>query len=281
MTLGDLVGPEVVLPAPWSHIPIVGLTADSRAVEPGYLFAALPGSRTDGARYVADALARGAAAILMPQQGAETSSETPVVKDADPRRRLALMAARFFSPQPEIAVAVTGTNGKTSVASFVRQLWEQMGFCAASLGTVGVVGPAGTQTLAHTTPDPIELHRILAELAKSGVTHLALEASSHGLEQRRVDGLRLAAGAFTNISRDHLDYHLSFEDYFNVKLRLFAELLPQGAGAVIDVDSNAGEQVAASASASRSSMKAERKPSACRWSAPSRPRTRSSRPACA
>jgi len=120
-----------------------------------------------------------------------------------------------------------------------------MGFRAASLGTVGVVGPSGTQTLAHTTPDPIELHRILANLASSGVTHLALEASSHGLEQRRVDGLRLAAGAFTNISRDHLDYHLSFEDYFNVKLRLFAELLPQGAGAVIDVDSNAGEQVAA------------------------------------
>src|SRR6476661_3415261 len=245
MTLGDLVGPEVQLPAPWLHIPIVGLTADSRAVQPGYLFAALPGSHTDGARYIADALARGAAAILMPQQGAETLSETPVVRDADPRRRLALMAARFFSAQPEIAVAVTGTNGKTSVASFVRQLWEQMGFRAASLGTVGVVGPSGTQTLAHTTPDPIELHRILADLSKSGVTHLALEASSHGLEQRRVDGLRLAAGAFTNISRDHLDYHSSFEAYFNVKLRLFAELLPQGAGAVIDVDSKAGEQVAA------------------------------------
>jgi UDP-N-acetylmuramoyl-L-alanyl-D-glutamate--2,6-diaminopimelate ligase len=168
-----------------------------------------------------------------------------VVEDADPRRRLALIAARFFGAQPEVAVAVTGTNGKTSVASFVRQLWEQTGFRAASLGTVGVVGPSGTQTLAHTTPDPVELHCILADLAKSGVTHLALEASSHGLEQRRVDGLRLAAGAFTNISRDHLDYHSSFEDYFNVKLRLFRELLPQGAGAVIDVDSNAGEKVAA------------------------------------
>ena len=171
---------------------------------------------------------------------ARRSSRTPTRA-----ARLALIAARFFGAQPEVAVAVTGTNGKTSVASFVRQLWEQMGFRAASLGTVGVVGPSGTQTLAHTTPDPIELHRILADLAKSGVTHLALEASSHGLEQRRVDGLRLAAGAFTNISRDHLDYHSSFEDYFNVKLRLFAELLPQGAGAVIDVDSNAGEQVAA------------------------------------
>jgi UDP-N-acetylmuramoyl-L-alanyl-D-glutamate--2,6-diaminopimelate ligase len=244
MTLGELMGPEVPLPAPWLQVPIVGLTADSRAVKPGYLFAALSGSSTDGARYIADALARGAAAILMPQ-GATHALTTPVVEDADPRRRLALIAARFFGAQPEFAVAVTGTNGKTSVASFVRQLWEQMGFRAASLGTVGVVGPSGTQVLAHTTPDPVELHRILADLARSGVTHLALEASSHGLEQRRVDGLRLAAGAFTNISRDHLDYHSSFEDYFNVKLRLFQELLSQGAGAVIDVDSNAGEQVAA------------------------------------
>ena len=160
-------------------------------------------------------------------------------------RSLSLIAARFFGAQPDVAVAVTGTNGKTSVASFVRQLWEQMGYRAASLGTVGVVGPSGTQVLAHTTPDPIELHRILADLAKSGVTHLALEASSHGLEQRRVDGVRLAAGAFTNISRDHLDYHPSFEAYFNEKLRLFGELLPPGAGAVIDVDTEAGEEVAA------------------------------------
>ena len=245
MTLGELMGPEAPLPAPWLQVPIVGLTADSRAVKPGYLFAALPGSRTDGARYIADALARGAAAILMPQGSGQALNGTPVVEDADPRRRLALIAARFFGAQPDVAVAVTGTNGKTSVASFVRQLWEQMGFRAASLGTVGVVGPSGTQILAHTTPDPVELHRILADLAKSGVTHLALEASSHGLEQRRVDGVRLAAGAFTNISRDHLDYHPSFEAYFNEKLRLFGELLPQGAGAVIDVDSKAGEQVAA------------------------------------
>jgi len=245
MTLGELMGPEAPLPAPWLHVPIMGLTADSRAVKPGYLFAALPGTRTDGSRYIAEALERGAAAILMPQGGAHGLNDTPVVEDADPRRRLALMAARFFGAQPEIAVAVTGTNGKTSVASFVRQLWEQMGFRAASLGTVGVVGPSGTQTLAHTTPDPIELHRILADLAKSGVTHLALEASSHGLEQRRIDGMRLAAGAFTNISRDHLDHHPSFEAYFNEKLRLFSELLPEGAGAVIDLDSAGASRVVA------------------------------------
>ena len=245
MTLGELMGPEAALPGPWRHVPIVGLTADSRAVKPGYLFAALPGSRTDGSRYIAEALQRGAAAILVPQGAAQALNGTPVVEDADPRRRLSLIAARFFGAQPDVAVAVTGTNGKTSVASFVRQLWEHMGYRAASLGTVGVVGPSGTQVLAHTTPDPIELHRILADLAKCGVTHLALEASSHGLEQRRVDGVRLAAGAFTNISRDHLDYHPSFEAYFNEKLRLFGELLPPGAGAVIDVDTKAGEEVAA------------------------------------
>jgi UDP-N-acetylmuramoyl-L-alanyl-D-glutamate--2,6-diaminopimelate ligase len=245
MTLGELMGPEAPLPAPWLNVPIMGLTADSRAVKPGYLFAALPGSRADGSRYIADALARGAAAILMPQGGAHGLNGTPVVEDADPRRRLALMAARFFGAQPGIAVAVTGTNGKTSVASFVRQLWEQLGFRAASLGTVGVVGPSGTQTLAHTTPDPTELHRILADLAKSGVTHLALEASSHGLEQRRIDGMRLAAGGFTNISRDHLDYHPSFEAYFNEKLRLFSELLPEGAGAAIDLDSAGASRVVA------------------------------------
>ena len=245
MTLGELMGPEAKLPGPWRQVPIEGLTADSRAVKPGYLFAALP----DRAPTAPATSPKPCSAVLRRSSCRKAprrrSNGTPVVEDADPRRRLALIAARFFGAQPEVAVAVTGTNGKTSVASFVRQLWEQMGYRAASLGTVGVVGPSGTQVLAHTTPDPIELHRILADLAKSGVTHLALEASSHGLEQRRVDGVRLAAGAFTNISRDHLDYHPSFEAYFNEKLRLFGELLPPGAGAVIDVDTEAGEQVAA------------------------------------
>jgi UDP-N-acetylmuramoyl-L-alanyl-D-glutamate--2,6-diaminopimelate ligase len=243
MTLGELIGPGA--PAPWREVPILGLTADSRAVKPGYLFAALPGSQTDGTRFIADALQRGAAAVLMPEGRNHGLNGTPVVEDADHRRRLALMAARFFGAQPSIAVAVTGTNGKTSVASFTRQLWELEGFRAASLGTVGVVGPSGSRTLAHTTPDPVELHAILAELAAAGVDHLALEASSHGLEQRRVDGVQFAAGAFTNISRDHLDYHPSFEAYFAEKLRLFGELLPPGAFAVVDVDSEAGRKVEA------------------------------------
>jgi UDP-N-acetylmuramoyl-L-alanyl-D-glutamate--2,6-diaminopimelate ligase len=249
MTLGELIGPEAKLPGPWGAVPIAGLAADSRQVEPGYLFAALPGVNTDGARFIAEAVQRGAAAILVPEGMALGETVTPVVTDPDPRRRLALIAACFFGLQPKTQVAVTGTNGKTSVAAFVRQLWAGQGFQAASLGTVGVVTPRGTQTLRHTTPDPIELHGILAALAKEGVTNLALEASSHGLQQRRIDGVTLAAGAFTNVTRDHLDYHASFEDYFAQKLRLFRELLPKGAGAVVDIDSEAGTRVAKEARA--------------------------------
>jgi len=249
MTLGELIGPEAELSSAWGAVPITGLAVDSRQVEPGDLFAALPGVNTDGARFIAEALRRGAAAILVPEGLAQTPTEIPVITDPDPRRRLALIAARFFGQQPETQIAVTGTNGKTSVASFVRQLWSAQGFSAASLGTVGVMSPSGTQKLSHTTPDPIELHAILANLAKDGVTHLALEASSHGLQQRRIDGVTLAAGAFTNISRDHLDYHASFEDYFAQKLRLFRELLPRGAIAVVDADSEGSARVADEAEA--------------------------------
>jgi UDP-N-acetylmuramoyl-L-alanyl-D-glutamate--2,6-diaminopimelate ligase len=249
MTLGELIGLEARLPAGADRIAISGLAADSRAVKPGYLFAALPGVKTDGARFIADALQRGAAAVLVPAGSSPVSASVPVIEDSDPRRMLALIAARFFGLQPKTAIAVTGTNGKTSVASFVRRIWAGRGFKAASLGTVGVVSPRGTEVLKHTTPDPIELHAILAHLAKDGVTHLAMEASSHGLQQRRVDGIRFAAGAFTNLTRDHLDYHASVEDYFAQKLRLFTELLPKAASAVVDVDSESGLQVADAAKA--------------------------------
>ncbi|HZP08299.1 UDP-N-acetylmuramoyl-L-alanyl-D-glutamate--2,6-diaminopimelate ligase [Methyloceanibacter sp.] len=249
MTLGELMGPEAKLPKAWASVAIAGLAADSRQVRPGYLFAALPGVKMEGTRFIDDAVKRGAAAILVPQGAAQSSATLPILEDREPRRRLALIAARFYGLQPKTVAAVTGTNGKTSVASFVRQLWAGQGYRAASLGTVGVVGPRGTQNLKHTTPDPIELHAILADLAKDGVTHLAFEASSHGLQQRRIDGITLSAGAFTNISRDHLDYHDSFEQYFAQKLRLFRELLPRGAAAVVDVDSEAGETVAAEAKA--------------------------------
>ena len=248
MTLGELIGPEAKLSVTQAATPITGLTADSRKVEPGYLFAALPGVNTDGTRFIADAVSRGAAAVLVPE-GTQLEQNALLIADADPRRRLALIAARFFGAQPETTVAVTGTNGKTSVASFVRQLWAAQGAKAASLGTIGVVTPDGTNDLRHTTPDPIELHGILAELAKEQITHLALEASSHGLQQRRIDGVKLAAGAFTNISRDHLDYHATFEDYFAHKLRLFRELLSEGAAAVIDMDGDGSARVASEAKA--------------------------------
>ncbi len=235
MYLKDLVG--VSGAGNWSGVEITGLTADSREVAPGYLFAALPGTKLDGARFIPDAVKGGAAAILVCDDDAAMGGlGVPVIATDNPRRELALMAARFYGAQPETAVAVTGTNGKTSVVSFVRQIWQGLGYEAASLGTVGLVAPGGAHKLIHTSPDPVTLHRELAQLAKDGVTHVALEASSHGLQQHRLDGVRLAAGAFTNITRDHLDYHASFEDYLAQKLRLFRELLPEGAAAVIDAD---------------------------------------------
>lgn len=246
MTLGELLGAEAKVSAAVAALPVSGIAADSRQVKPGYLFAALSGVKTDGARFAADAVARGAVAVLSAE---DIDVGVPVVVDPDPRRQLARIAARYFGAQPETVVAVTGTNGKTSVAAFTRQLWSNAGFAAASLGTVGVVSPSGTQVLRHTTPDPIELHEILAGLAAESVTHLALEASSHGLQQRRLDGVTLKAGAFTNISRDHLDYHASFEDYFEQKLRLFTTLLPTGAAAVIDMDSAESARVAEAAAA--------------------------------
>lgn len=216
-------------------VPITGMTADSRAVKPGFLFAGLAGSRADGARFVADALARGAAAVLV---GADAElPETvpvPVVRDADPRRRFALMAATLYAPQPETIVAVTGTAGKTSVAAFCRQIFAAAGKRSASVGTLGVATAAGIRYGSLTTPDPVTLHADLAGLAAEGITHVAIEASSHGLEQRRLDGVRLAAGAFTNLGRDHLDYHPTVEAYLAAKLRLFETLLPDGAPAVLD-----------------------------------------------
>lgn len=220
---------------------IVGLTADSRAVKPGFLFAALPGAKTDGTSFVPDALKNGASAIL----GGEALRARPesfvAVVDPNPRQRLAQMAARFYSKQSRTIVAVTGTNGKTSIASFVRQIWERLGHKAASFGTVGIVSPSGTKTLSHTTPDPVEIHSVLAALADEGVDHVAFEASSHGLAQFRVDGVRIQAAAFTNLTRDHLDYHDTFEAYEQAKLRLFSDVLPPDGAAVINADSPSAE----------------------------------------
>ncbi len=228
---------------------IVGLTADSRAVRPGFLFAALQGSAMDGRRFIPDAAEKGAVAVLSDSVDPAYAERVAFIADANPRRRLALMAAAFFGAQPKTIVAVTGTSGKTSVANFAQQLWTIMGERAASLGTLGLIAPGVFEKVPNTTPDPVELHRLLHRAAEAGCTHLALEASSHGLDQFRLDGVSIRAAAFTNLSRDHMDYHPTVEHYFAAKLRLFSELLPADGVAVIDMDSEHGARVAEIAAA--------------------------------
>lgn len=227
---------------------ISAITADSRTVRPGALFAALPGSVQDGRRFIPQAVAAGAAAVLAPPDiGPDAVRPAVLVADDNPRRRLALAAAAFYGAQPATVAAVTGTNGKTSVVTFLRQIWAHLGEKAASMGTLGV--SAGDARLdsgpALTTADPIVLHRTLAELAKAGIDCLAMEASSHGLDQYRMDGVLLSAAALTNISRDHLDYHGGIEGYRQAKLRLFEKLLPEGATAVACYEEPDQERVAA------------------------------------
>jgi len=225
------------------HTPvrITGLTADSRRVLPGYLFAALPGAHADGRKFIADAVASGAAAVLAPSGTAWPPGvpPRPLIEHPEPRRALALMAASHAGPQPDSIVAVTGTNGKTSTVDFIRQLFTKSGQKAASLGTLGVVAPGHDGGIGLTTPDPVALAETLALLAREGVRHAALEASSHGLDQFRLDGVRLAAAGFSNLTRDHLDYHGTLTEYRAAKLRLFAELLPTGAPAVVNADMDA------------------------------------------
>jgi UDP-N-acetylmuramoyl-L-alanyl-D-glutamate--2,6-diaminopimelate ligase len=240
-SLARLVSHDAALPEGAGTIVIQGLTSDSRAVQPGFVFAALPGTKVDGAAYIPQAFAKGAAAVVC--AAGSYAGPGVVIASDNPRAMLARMAARFHDRQPNTIVAVTGTNGKTSVSVFVRQIWEAMGFRAASLGTIGVVGPDGAEYLQHTTPDPVQLQALAARLSEDHVSHLAVEASSHGLAQYRLDGLRLTAAGFTNITRDHLDYHPTFDDYFEAKIRLFTELLPAGAQAVINMDSPHGEEV--------------------------------------
>ena len=215
---------------------LAGVAADSRKVKPGFLFVAIAGAKADGAHFAKQAAAAGAAAVAAEQRPDVLPDGIAFVQVANARRALALAAAAFFPRQPATIAAVTGTSGKTSVAAFTRQIWASLGLPAASIGTVGVVSPQGETYGSLTTPDPVELHRTLDRLAGEGVTHLALEASSHGLDQRRLDGVRIAAGAFTNLSRDHLDYHQTIEDYLAAKLRLFNELIMPKGTAVIDVD---------------------------------------------
>lgn len=235
MKITDLAGPEVPDLGDASAIEVGGISADSRKVSKGDLFVALNGSKADGAVYVADAVARGAAAVVVGRE-AHVEAPVPVITVDQPRRFLALAAARFFARQPETMVAVTGTAGKTSVASFTRQIWAHAGHAAAMIGTTGVTAPGREDYGSLTTPDPVSLHKLLAELADAGVTHAAMEASSHGLDQARLDGVRLSAAAFTNLGRDHMDYHPTVEHYMAAKMRLFDTLLPKGSPAIIFAD---------------------------------------------
>jgi UDP-N-acetylmuramoyl-L-alanyl-D-glutamate--2,6-diaminopimelate ligase len=232
----------------FAALDLAGISADSRAIKQGDLFVAVSGLKDDGLRFVGQAVASGAAAVMAERAPAQLlPPAVAFIKVNSERRALALAAARFFRCQPEVTAAVTGTSGKTSVAAFTRQVWSALGKKAASIGTVGLVAPKREIYGSLTTPDPIALHRMVDELAREGVTHLAIEASSHGLDQHRLDGLRVTAGAFTNLSRDHLDYHPTLEAYLGAKLRLFSELIEPGGAAVICADNEHSADVIAAA----------------------------------
>lgn len=216
---------------------IKGLTADSRHVEPGFLFAALSGTAADGREYIVDAVKRGASAILTDTSYEPADCDLPCFREENPRLVLARLASRFYGAEPETITAVTGTNGKTSVAYFTRAIWQAMGLPAASIGTLGVMMPDQTLPLGYTTPEPVLLHKTLTYLVGHGIQHAVIEASSHGLDQYRLDGARIKSAAFTNLTRDHLDYHSSSEDYLNAKLGLISRVLDKAGTAVLNADS--------------------------------------------
>src|ERR1700736_3687242 len=221
---------------------VSGVAVDSRLVKPGDLFFALAGSKTDGARFIDAAIPSGAVAVAG-DHAPGSAPRVPFVVTANPRRALALAAAKFYPRQPATIAAVTGTSGKTSVAAFTRQIWQRLGHASASIGTIGLVSPKRTIYGSLTTPDPIALHRQLDEIAGEGVTHLAFEASSHGLDQYRLDGVRISAGGFTNLTRDHMDYHPDVAHYLAAKLRLFSDLIAADGAAVISADHDCSQTV--------------------------------------
>ena len=237
MMLRDLLTSEARCDGRFATLAVTGISADSRAVKPGFLFVAVPGTKVDGLGFLSQAVAGGAVAVLAEcEPPAPLPAHVALVSVPNVRRALALAAARFYPRQPATIAAVTGTSGKTSVTAFTRQIWTALGHAAASIGTVRVVTPAGEEYGALTTPDPVELHRIVDRIAGEGITHLAVEASSHGLDQHRLDGLRVGIAGFTNISRDHLDYHGTQEAYRQAKLILFRNLVKPDGVAVVAVD---------------------------------------------
>ena len=240
-SLGLLDGAMVLGPAVLPDAEVTGLTIDSREVKPGNVFVAAKGASLDGANFIQYAARMQALAAVCTLEGAVTALETGapplslIVVD-DPRETLAIAASRFIDAQPEKVAAITGTSGKTSTADFLRQIWELIGEQAASFGTTGVKAPGLDLPGGLTTPDPVALHELLAKLKQQGATHAAMEASSHGLDQRRLDGVKIAASALTNVARDHMDYHPTSANYAAAKLRLFSELTPTGAPVVVNAD---------------------------------------------
>lgn len=243
----DATNHTVDYPLTAAQLPISAITPDSREVSPGTLFIALKGQRVDGTAFIPAAKAAGAVAVLC-EKGVEVDAQGLVLlQSANPMQAMALMAAKFYGRQPRHMVAVTGTDGKTSTADFYRQFWHLMGEKSASVGTLGMLSGTGEQLMAgsYTTPYPVQLHEALAALASKGTQHVCMEASSHGLHQHRLDGVKLEAAAFTNLARDHMDYHVTEAAYFAAKMRLFDELLPEGGTAVLNQDDGHFAQVEA------------------------------------
>lgn len=226
-----------------------GISSDSREIQPGYLFAAIPGTKSDGAQFLPDAVARGAVAVLGRPELADMVKKAGLrfLPSENPRLALAKAAAAFYGAQPQTIAAITGTNGKTSITVFLREIWTHLGKRAASMGTIGVITPDREIKLNNTTPGPVEVQKILAEVKADGVDHLALEASSHGLDQYRLDGAKIAVAGFTNLTRDHLDYHETFDAYLQAKLRLFHEVVDDNAPAVINADAEYADRFIAAA----------------------------------
>jgi UDP-N-acetylmuramoyl-L-alanyl-D-glutamate--2,6-diaminopimelate ligase len=247
MKLRDLLDDDAALDARFAARAIAGIASDSRKVKPNFLFVAVPGTKADGLAFLPQALAAGATAILAERAPDALPEDVAFARTTNVRRALALAAARFYPRQPATIAAVTGTSGKTSVAAFTRQIWARLGDEAASIGTVGLVTPREEVYGALTTPDPIALAQMLDRLAEDGITHLAMEASSHGLDQHRIDGVRVTVGAFTNLSRDHMDYHATEEAYLAAKLILFERIVTPDGAAVIWADGAQAARVIAAA----------------------------------
>ena len=239
MRLGRLAGEAGLDAGDWADETVTGFVIDHRKVAPGAVFGAFQGAKVNGEDFIPAAVASGAIGVVArPQAKVEGAAH---LADAEPRRAFARLAARFFTPVPRTIVAVTGTNGKTSVVEMTRQIWRICGQRAASIGTLGVTTPDESVSTGLTTPDIVTFLSNMVGLAREGVTHVAYEASSHGLSQYRNEGLRVSAAAFTNFSRDHLDYHAGMEDYFAAKMRLFTEVVEDGGSAVVWTDDGRAE----------------------------------------